>query len=144
MQPRLTAANVRSAWPGSPESTRPNDIPNAALKEKGVLWSTGSVAGEQDLACSVHVSRCIASPGEKVLASAASLASYHAPSMDVVLTLPPTSYHLRKFHMSVIGVVIVYHFRSYSTLPTTNRTSLPRERWEWNQMPLHWVPLVYY
>lgn len=37
MQPRLTAANVRSARLGSPESTRRKDILNAALNEKGVL-----------------------------------------------------------------------------------------------------------
>jgi hypothetical protein len=124
--------------------TRRNDIPNDALNEKVVLYLIGSAAGEQGLACNVLVSRSIASLEEKVLASAASLASYHAPSASAVPILLPLSYYVQIFQMSMIGVVIVYHFRSYSTLPTTSRTSLLRERWGWNQMPLHWGPLVYH
>ncbi|GAB7335703.1 hypothetical protein MBLNU13_g08008t1 [Cladosporium sp. NU13] len=65
LQLRLIAANARSAWPRSHELTRRNDIPNDALNEKVVLWSTGSVAGGQVLVRNVHVSRYIASPGEK-------------------------------------------------------------------------------
>jgi hypothetical protein len=104
-------------------------MPNVALSEKVVTSSIGSAVGEQSLAINARVSKCTANHGEEeVLASVASLANCHALSVGIVMILLPPPLCLQCFQMSVVDVVIEYHFRSYSMLPMTSRTFSLRER----------------
>lgn len=75
----------------------PNDMPNAAPKEKVAYCLTGSAVDGQNPAISVRESRCTANHAARVLASVAALADWTAVSIVTIVISLLISPYIRSF-----------------------------------------------